>query len=82
LDALLFGESQSRVILSIAPENLEKLHLSALHAGLAVNYIGSVGGDKFILGDNRSGVLRPLMDIPLADLTHIYKGAIPALMQS
>jgi phosphoribosylformylglycinamidine synthase len=82
LDAVLFGESQSRVILSIAPENLEKLHLSALHAGLSVNYLGSVGGDKFILGDDRSGVLRPLINVHLADLIRVYKGAIPALMQS
>ncbi|HEY0073210.1 MAG TPA: phosphoribosylformylglycinamidine synthase subunit PurL [Abditibacteriaceae bacterium] len=82
LDAVLFGESQSRVILSIAPENLEKLRLSAQHAGLAVNYLGSVGGDKFIIGDDRSGVLRPLADIPLSDLMRVYKGAIPALMQS
>lgn len=82
LDSVLFGESQSRVVLSIAPENLENLHLSAQHAGLAVNYLGTVGGDKFTLGDDRSGVLRPLINLPLEDLMRVYKGAIPALMQS
>ncbi len=82
LDAVLFGESQSRVVLSIAPENLETLRLSAQHAGLSVNYIGTVGGDKFTLGDDRSGVLRPLANIPLEDLERVYKGAIPALMNN
>ena len=82
LDSLLFGETQSRVVLSIAPENLEKLHLSAQHAGLSVNYLGSVGGEKFIIGDDRSGVLRPLMDIALTDLQGVYHDAIPALMRS
>ena len=81
LDAILFGETQSRVVLSIAPENLENLHLSAQHAGLTLSYLGSVGGEKFILGDDRSGVLRPLIDLPLSDLIGVYKGAIPALMQ-
>jgi phosphoribosylformylglycinamidine synthase subunit PurL len=80
LDSVLFGETQSRVILSIAPQHLEQLRHMAHQAGVPVTYIGNVGGDKFIVGDDRSGVLQPLIDVPVEELHRVYRGAIPALM--
>ncbi len=80
LDAVLFGETQSRVVLSIAPQHLEQLKAMAQHVGVPMSYLGSVGGDKLTLGDDRAGVLRPLAVISLEELNRFYRGAIPALM--
>ncbi len=44
LDALAFGESQSRVIVSAAPGEVANLLGTAAEAGLAVRKIGRVGG--------------------------------------
>lgn len=80
LDAVLFGETQSRVVLSVAPQHLEQLKAMAQRAGVPMSYLGSVGGDKLTLGDDRAGILRPLAVISLEELNRFYRGAIPALM--
>lgn len=82
LDSVLFGETQSRVVISVAPQNLEKLKQAAAQVSVPISFLGTVGGDKFTLGDDRDGVLKPLMDIPVEELHRVYRGAIPALMQS
>ena len=48
-DALLFGESQSRVILSAKPDLAESLLARAGDAGIPANRIGTVGGNRFIV---------------------------------
>ena len=46
-DALLFGESQSRVVVSVAPSILSKVVQTATDVGVPVDVVGSVGGDVF-----------------------------------
>ena len=48
-DALLFGESQSRVILSTRPNAVESLLSCAAEAGVPAAQIGTVGGDRLVL---------------------------------
>ena len=48
-DALLFGESSSRVILSMRPDTVEALLSRAADAGIPAGRIGTVGGDRFII---------------------------------
>jgi phosphoribosylformylglycinamidine synthase II len=45
-DALLFGEAQSRIIITISPDNLDALLKLAKDRQVAVSVIGRVGGDK------------------------------------
>jgi phosphoribosylformylglycinamidine synthase len=45
-DALLFGESSSRVILSMRPDTVEALLSRAADAGIPAGRIGTVGGDS------------------------------------
>ncbi|MBR9975935.1 MAG: phosphoribosylformylglycinamidine synthase subunit PurL [Bacteroidetes bacterium] len=45
-DALLFGESQSRVIISCAEQDVDSLLDEAVQAGIAALRIGSTGGDR------------------------------------
>lgn len=46
-DALLFGESQSRVLLSVQPQKTAELIKRFESAGIPVAKIGQVGGDSF-----------------------------------
>ena len=48
-DALLFGESQSRVILSTRPNAVESLLSRAAEAGVPAAKIGTVGGDRLLI---------------------------------
>ncbi|MCE9535936.1 MAG: phosphoribosylformylglycinamidine synthase II, partial [Nitrospirae bacterium] len=49
LDALLFGESQSRVVLSVKPELADRVLKLAGAAGVPAMKIGTVGGDRFVV---------------------------------
>jgi phosphoribosylformylglycinamidine synthase subunit PurL len=48
-DALLFGESQSRVVLSVKPEMAEQVLNRARDSGIPAMKIGTVGGDRFVI---------------------------------
>jgi phosphoribosylformylglycinamidine synthase len=48
-DALLFGESQSRVVLSVKAEMVEQVLNRAWDSGIPAMKIGAVGGDRFII---------------------------------
>jgi phosphoribosylformylglycinamidine synthase len=48
-DALLFGESQSRVVLSVRPEVAGQVLNRAWDSGIPAMKIGTVGGDRFII---------------------------------
>ncbi|MDP3596403.1 MAG: AIR synthase-related protein, partial [Nitrospirota bacterium] len=49
LDALLFGESQSRVVLSVKPELADQVLKLAGDAAVPAMKIGTVGGDHFVV---------------------------------
>ncbi len=56
-DALLFGESQSRILLSVKPEQAEKVLNLASDAGVHAARIGTVGGNRLVIqveGDQRT----------------------------
>jgi phosphoribosylformylglycinamidine synthase len=56
-DALLFGESQSRVILSVKAEVAGQVLNRAWDAGIPAARIGTVGGDRLVIdvpGDDRT----------------------------
>jgi len=49
LDALLFGESQSRVVLSVKPEMADQVLNRAWDSGIPAMKVGTVGGDRFVI---------------------------------
>ncbi len=49
LDALLFGESQSRALLSVKPESLDAFLALFKSHGVPAQRIGAVGGSKLVL---------------------------------
>ncbi|SMB91622.1 phosphoribosylformylglycinamidine synthase subunit II [Desulfonispora thiosulfatigenes DSM 11270] len=73
--ALLFGETQSRIIISVNPKNVELIKDIANGFNLPVSTLGVVKGDSLkIKGNNFE------LDAKLNDMIEKYKGAIPCLM--
>jgi phosphoribosylformylglycinamidine synthase subunit PurL len=76
-DALLFGESQSRIILSARPNAAESLLARAAAAGVPAVRIGTVGGDRFVIdverGTHSDGCR---IDLPIADVSDRWAHAI------
>jgi phosphoribosylformylglycinamidine synthase len=57
LDALLFGESPSRVIVSAPPESRARLEHVARGAGVSVHLLGKVGGDRLTIAVGSSSAV-------------------------
>jgi phosphoribosylformylglycinamidine synthase len=70
--ATLFGESASRVIVSVDHSRTAELEALATEAGVPVAVIGRVGGTRIRLAIGG----RQVIDEPLADVERIWTGAI------
>jgi phosphoribosylformylglycinamidine synthase subunit PurL len=66
--AILFGESQSRFVISLARDNLLRVNELAARHGAPFRGLGSVGGDRIIV----TGVI----DVSVADAARAYEGAL------
>jgi phosphoribosylformylglycinamidine synthase len=65
LDAALFGESASRIVVSCNADDAGTVEIAAARAGVACRRLGSVGGDRLIVGDRVS--------LDLAELREAYE---------
>ncbi|UCC44166.1 MAG: phosphoribosylformylglycinamidine synthase subunit PurL [Candidatus Zixiibacteriota bacterium] len=72
-DCLLFGESQSRVIVTASPDNSDKIESHFTQAGVAIKRIGSVGGSRLEIDD--------LIDVSLDNLIDAYYLAMDRFME-
>ena len=72
-DALLFGETQSRVAVSVDPKQKEAVIRLAHNRQIPIYQIGKVGGDQFVIED--------LISIKMKEAESIYKNAIPRRIQ-
>ena len=65
--AALFGEGQSRIVLSCAAADVEDILLAAADAGVPATRVGTVGGDALrVVG---------LIEVPLEDVADVWLGA-------
>ncbi len=77
LDAHLFGESPSRIIISVTPENVSKLEQLATKAGAPLHVLGEVGGEALTIeAEGQKQVSEKV-----SELAQIWREAIPALMK-
>jgi len=60
--ALLFGESQSRIILGIAPENADRVLAALAAAKIPHSRLGTVGGDKLSITAHGATLASPLAE--------------------
>jgi phosphoribosylformylglycinamidine synthase subunit PurL len=49
LDALIFGETQSRVVISVSPENVERVMSESQKLGIPALKLGTVGGSDLVI---------------------------------
>jgi len=74
-EALLFGESQSRVILSFGQENLKKIKKMAQDHKLSWEIIGTVEKQHNLLINDK-------INVPLAVLIESWTNGIPRRMNT
>jgi phosphoribosylformylglycinamidine synthase len=77
-DALLFGETQSRVLISVRATHADRVLNTAWDAGVPAARIGTVGGDRLTItleGDSRTSDC--ILDVDLAEIFDRWDQAIP-----
>jgi phosphoribosylformylglycinamidine synthase len=67
-DALLFGESQSRVVISAKPVHRQAILDHGRRFGVPAEVIGTVSGDRLIVAMGDEGSMERLIDQPVAML--------------
>ena len=78
LDALLFGESQSRAILTTRPENAEALVAQLEREGVPARRIGTVGGSELVV--EVGGAAPRAWKWKVADLHKVWDGALDSYL--
>lgn len=77
-DVLLFAESQSRVLVTVAADSKDAFMAEATVAGVPVQVIGSVGGQKLEVKVNEAVHI----ELDLAKAANAWREAIPCLMEN
>jgi phosphoribosylformylglycinamidine synthase len=72
-DALLFSESQSRIIVSVKEVNLERLQDLAEQHHVPLLALGAVGGSRL--------AFQPLLNLPLEELRTIWSNGLTARLK-
>jgi phosphoribosylformylglycinamidine synthase len=72
-DALLFSESQSRIVVSLKEDNVGRLNDLAARHGVPAQVIGIVGGTRF--------VIQPLLQLPVEELKTIWSTGLTARLK-
>ncbi len=67
-DAALFGEGQSRIVVSLAPEHQAALKHMATELRVPLMELGVTGGKRFRLG--------PLLDLPVGEIAEAWGGGL------
>ena len=80
-DSLLFSESQSRIIVSVDPQDTAVVHGMAQEYGVSCTAVGTVGGDRLTIAilDNRTGSTA-YIDRDCASLNAIWRGALRTIL--
>ena len=73
-DAVLFGESPSRIVVSIAKENMTLLEEIAKRHSIACKTLGNVGGENLTIQCGETSAI----DLPLKALSGAWRNAIPS----
>lgn len=76
-DLALFSESQSRVLLSVSPEQADDIEASARRNGVACQALGVVKGERVRIHVNEE----PVIDMALKDIQQTWEDSIPCRMK-
>ena len=70
-DTILFGETQSRIVISAAESSLESIQRLAQAEGVPITVLGTVGGDSIKIGP---------VDITVAEINNAWQQGIPVAL--
>jgi len=73
LDAALFGELQSRIIVSVPPAKARKLQDRAAQEGVELRKLGVVGGNRL--------VVEGLIDVPVEQMAAVWHNGLEAALK-
>ncbi len=76
VDALLFGETQSRIIITVSPERVKDLEGVARNSGTPFTVIGKVGGERLVIRHKSSAVI----DMPVDRMADKWRKAMPGYL--
>jgi len=76
VDALLFGETQSRIIITVSPERVKELEGVARNSGAPFTVIGKVGGERLVIRHNSAAVI----DMSVDHMADAWRKAIPGYL--
>jgi phosphoribosylformylglycinamidine synthase len=80
-DALLFGETQSRIIVTVPQKALCEAIEIALKHGCPASVIGEVGGEHLIIEWDKGDAKERLVEIAVEEMKRLWEGAIPNLLE-
>ncbi len=82
-DSLLFGESQSRIVISVKLDDLITIKALAVESNVKLSILGFVGGQKLAISIRDSqGRANVWIDRPCRDLDIIWRGALRSALES
>lgn len=67
-DTMLFGESQSRIVVSVAPKDRAKLDKLCQKHGVSLTRMGKVGGQRFVMPG--------YIDLPVDQIEQAWRGGL------
>jgi len=73
-DFLLFGESQSRIIVTASAAHAEAFRLMTFDSSIEIVEVGSVGGTRLRINE--------WVDLPVDELEEIYRGSLQKIMSA
>jgi phosphoribosylformylglycinamidine synthase len=82
-DSVLFGESQSRIILSVKPGDLERIKALVQKAEVPLSVLGFAGGKRLTVSiRDEHGRAALEIDRPCQELAIIWRGALRSALES
>ncbi|MGE5586876.1 MAG: phosphoribosylformylglycinamidine synthase subunit PurL [Clostridia bacterium] len=83
-DRYLFSESGGRMLVSFHPSSIGEVQAMAGRHGVPVTILGEVGGMRLVIdGEGRAGGRAGrLLDVPVSELSRVYRGAISWALES
>jgi phosphoribosylformylglycinamidine synthase len=71
----LFGESPSRVVVCVTPEQLTEVHQRHLDAGVPAHFLGTVEGDRLVVAPSGG---EPVVDLAADTVAATWRDRLPA----
>jgi phosphoribosylformylglycinamidine synthase len=83
LDACLFGESASRIVISATRKNAERIMEIASRHGAPVQELGRVKGDQLVISAARKTGQRParVIALPVSEMANTWRTTIRSLVE-